>query len=66
MPAFLTDECKDLLSLILNPDPEKRFTIEDIRAHPWFNQIEHPPPFTPAIFIGKEIIPIDEKIMATI
>jgi len=37
MPAFLTEECKDLLSLILNPEPDKRFTIADIRAHPWFN-----------------------------
>ena len=49
--------------MILNPDPTKRFTIQDIRAHPWYNQVEHPAPYTPAIFLGKEPIPIDQKIL---
>jgi hypothetical protein len=25
--------------------------------------VEHPPPYTPAIFLGKEPIPIDTKIL---
>lgn len=66
MPNFLTENCQDLIAMILNPDPEKRFTIKDIRNHPWYNQIEHPAPYTPAIFIGQEAIPIDENIMTTI
>ena len=39
-------------------------TIADIRAHPWYRQIEHQPPYTPPIFLGKEPIPIDPKITA--
>jgi serine/threonine protein kinase len=37
MPSFLSPHAQDLLNLILNPDPTKRFTIQDIRAHPWYN-----------------------------
>jgi 5'-AMP-activated protein kinase catalytic alpha subunit len=31
LPAHLSMECRDLLGKILNPDPEERFTIEEIR-----------------------------------
>lgn len=30
IPDFLSPECQELLMLILNPDPTKRYTIEDI------------------------------------
>ena len=50
----------------MNPDPSQRITISEIRAHPWFTQIEHSPPYTPAIFIGKQPIPIDDKIIAVL
>jgi len=53
-----------LIRLILNPDPAKRITIEEIRSHPWYTQVEHQPPYTPPIFLGKETIPIDAKIQA--
>ena len=66
MPDFLSPACQDLITLILNPEPSKRFTIQDICAHPWYNQIEHQPPYTPSVFIGKEPIPVDEKILATL
>ncbi len=31
VPEFLSEDCKDFLSLILNPDPQKRYTISEIR-----------------------------------
>ena len=37
LPSFLSDDAKDLINLILNPDPTKRYTIKDIREHPWYN-----------------------------
>lgn len=64
MPSFISEEAQDLLNLILNPDPDSRINILGIRSHPWFNQVQHSPPYTPAIFIGKEPIPVDDKIMA--
>ena len=36
IPSFVSKEAADLLQKILNTDPEKRYKIEDIRAHPWF------------------------------
>lgn len=66
MPEFLSPPCQDLISMILNPDPTKRLTIDDIQAHPWYTQVEHIAPYTPAVFIGKDQIPIDEKIIATL
>jgi hypothetical protein len=33
MPKFLSPECKDFITKILNTDPETRFRIQDIRGH---------------------------------
>ena len=35
-PNFISNDAKDLISKILNLDPTERYTIEQIRAHPWF------------------------------
>ena len=32
----ISDECTDLLTGILQPDPAKRLTVEDIVQHPWY------------------------------
>jgi hypothetical protein len=55
-----------LIQLILNPDPYERYTIEEIRGHPWFNQIEHQKPYSPSVIIGQDVIPVDEKILKTL
>lgn len=34
--VYLTDECRDILSQLLNPAPTKRITTEGILTHPWF------------------------------
>jgi serine/threonine protein kinase len=61
LPSFLSEEAKDLINLILNPDPTQRFTIKDIRAHPWYNQV--PPDEKKGIIVGRDQIPINTKIM---
>ena len=63
MPTFLSEQAQDLIQHILNPDPTQRFSIDEIRAHPWYTSCEHQPPYTPPIYLGKEQIPIDAKIM---
>ena len=35
MPKFLSSECKDFITKILNTDPTTRYTIQDIRSHPY-------------------------------
>lgn len=36
IPKFVSNDGKDLITKILNTDPDDRFTISDIRQHPWF------------------------------
>lgn len=35
MPKFLSKECKDLLSKMLNVNPNKRFTAAQVMDHKW-------------------------------
>lgn len=37
IPKFVSRECRDLMHSVMNTDPDTRFTIEEIREHPWFN-----------------------------
>lgn len=34
----ITEDAKDLIRCILTPNPRKRFTIEQIKNHRWFQQ----------------------------
>lgn len=61
-PNYVSEEAKDLFDNILNTDPEKRFTIEQIRAHPWFNIVPCESNFK-GIFVGVDPVPIDEGIL---
>ena len=36
LPDFLSDMSKDLIFQILNPDPEERISIEEIKKHPFY------------------------------
>ncbi|OMJ82270.1 hypothetical protein SteCoe_17050 [Stentor coeruleus] len=60
-PKFISAEAKDIIKGILNTDPDKRFSIEDIRNHPWFNQV--PEEKCPGILIGYDQIPVDSQIL---
>ena len=66
LPTFLSEQAQDLITNILNPDPTQRYSISDIRKHPWYLMVDHQPPYTPPIYLGKEPIPIDAKIIATL
>lgn len=36
IPNFVSKDAQNLLKCILNTDPEKRYKIEDIKKHPWY------------------------------
>ena len=36
MPSHLSSECQDLIRRLLNKDPERRLSLDDILSHPWF------------------------------
>ena len=63
IPKFLSENCKDLLHKILNVDPEKRYTIRQIKKHPWFNLINPRINMSEGLLLNVNIVPVDEKIL---
>ena len=62
MPKFVSPEARELLKNLLNTDPIKRYTIQDIRNHSWYNitKAEKEPE---GIIIGVNPVPIDLTIL---
>ena len=60
---FLSDEAKDIIKKILEVDPKKRLSFEEIKEHPWFNIIDKKYMMYKGIDIDDNIIPIDEDIV---
>jgi len=61
----VSEEAKDLLQCILNTDPEKRYKIDEIRKHPWFNLVKCEENFRGTI-VGIDPAPIDPQILASL
>lgn len=57
IPKFVSNEGRDLIKSILNTDPTKRFTIDDIRKHPWMSAVKLPRE-PEGIIIGYHQIPV--------
>ena len=52
-----------MISKILTVNPEKRFTIEDMRNHRWWKKANLENSFTFGIIIGYHRIPVDQRIL---
>jgi len=63
VPKYLSDCCKDFLHKILNVNPNKRYTIEQIKNHPWFNIINPKINMSEGLLLHVYIVPIDENIL---
>lgn len=63
-PEWVSDDAKDLFHCILNTDPEKRYTIDQIRQHPWFKLVNCESNFK-GIKVGIDPVPIDNTILDT-
>ncbi len=67
IPKFVSEECTGLMKKILSIDPSKRFKVEDIKSHKWFNLWKNPSPNEvedeAGIIIGVNKIPIEAKII---
>ena len=61
IPDFFSPLLKDLISHMLDVNPITRYTLQEIKQHPWFNlnQIN----LIPGIIIGYNKIPVDENIL---
>lgn len=58
----LSDEAKNLIGRVLELDPEKRITIDQIREHPWMKR-NADVPHIQGIIIGYNRIPVDNNIL---
>ena len=63
IPSFLSNSATDLVKRILNTDPDKRYTIEQIKSHPWFSLYSGYVNIPKGLVIGYHEIPIDEIIL---
>ena len=63
IPEFLSENAKDILTKIINVDPKKRYTISQIKKHPWFNQLDQRKYMSKGLLLNKFIVPIDEDIV---
>ena len=61
LPDFFSPMLKDLLKHMLDINPITRYTLQDIREHPWFNLNDTN--LIPGIIIGYNLIPVDENIL---
>lgn len=61
IPDFISDDGRDLLKNILNTDPAKRYTIDEIRKHPWMNKVDVAK--KEGIIVGYHQTPVDMDIL---
>ena len=61
IPSFISEDGADMIKGILETDSKKRFTIEQIRNHPWYKQ--HTEQIHSGIIVGTDQIPVDENIL---
>lgn len=60
-PKFLSSQCKDLISHILDTNPDTRYTVNDIRSHTWALQVKDRNRDM-GLFPGKEKMPVEQKL----
>jgi calcium-dependent protein kinase len=57
MTESVSDEAKDLIKKMLQPNPNQRLTIPEIFAHPWMNNI----PLAMEMFTDEERVKIKKE-----
>ena len=60
VPNFLSAEAKDMIKGLLNTDPNKRFSIENIKKHSWYNIRTYKD--SEGTIVGVDKIPVDVTI----
>lgn len=63
LPSWISDSCRDLITNILDIDPEQRYTIDQIRNHSWYTSNNSPVIRNFGLIIGKNKIPLEDSIV---
>eukprot|EP00002_Diphylleia_rotans_P000545 TRINITY_DN10287_c0_g1_i1.p1 TRINITY_DN10287_c0_g1~~TRINITY_DN10287_c0_g1_i1.p1 ORF type:complete len:499 (+),score=112.01 TRINITY_DN10287_c0_g1_i1:118-1614(+) len=65
LPGYLSDQSRDLISRMLVVNPLERYTIDDIRSHPWFHH--NIPSYLPASLKDtKETVTLDKEVLESL
>ena len=63
LPNTISRECQDLIKKIIQVNPDKRITIQEIKNHPWMKKFNFNLMKSPGVSINEEIIPVDTDIV---
>jgi 5'-AMP-activated protein kinase catalytic alpha subunit len=66
IPSSVSPSAKDLIKKILNTNPNKRYTIEEIKNHEWFSLYKGYVNVPKGLIINYHEVPIDETIVDAI
>lgn len=66
IPKFVSSDGRDLLTKILNTDPDERATISDIRQHPWFKQYKDTGEREPGLYPSLQKMPYNAELLKQI
>ena len=64
IPDFVSESCQDLIRKILCTNPKERLSIQEIKQHPWYQQVKVRE--YQGIYVGKNPIPVDMDIISKI
>lgn len=62
MPQNLPADLRNLISSMLTVDPDQRITLEQIKAHPWFNTVP-PKPYVDDFVVPTDIVENPDPVM---
>ena len=65
IPKHVSEDARDLLNKILVTNPQKRFTITQIKNHPWFHLYNKKGKLmvSEGLILFKHVVPIDEDVV---
>ncbi|CAD8190946.1 unnamed protein product [Paramecium octaurelia] len=63
IPKFVSNEGANFIKAVLTTDPKKRITVEQMKAHPWFNLYQSQSKISPGIIVGYNRMPIDDSVV---
>jgi len=67
IPNHVSEKARDLLNKILVTDPKKRFTINQIKSHPWFSTYNEKGKLMirEGLLLSKYVVPVDEDVVSS-
>ena len=63
LPEFLSRNAKDLIRKMLQTNPRKRITLNDIKGHSWFNIVSPVGNVYSGIDVNTHVLPVDDDIV---